>query len=214
VNEGLAQIRCLYNQSRLWSRLQTTLARITRIAPKWIHTVLKIFSPFTIFEFPRNFSLYWIYFSHSGFLTTCACPENRVSPEIFHCIEYLFYHSELWSNYVLALKNRVAQKFSTVLNILFTFRSFEQLALALKNRGCPEFTLLNIYSLLFFIFEQLSLALKNRVVWNLSLHWNTFNHSEFLSNLRLPWKTELPRNFLLYEICFSHSGFLSKSRLP
>jgi len=71
---------------------------------------------------------------------------------------------------VLALKNRVAQKFSTVLNILFTFRSFEQLALALKNRGCPEFTLLNIYSLLFFIFEQLSLALKNRVVWNLSLH--------------------------------------------
>jgi len=38
-----------YNQSRRWSRLHTTLAQITRIAPKWIYTVLKIFSQFTIF---------------------------------------------------------------------------------------------------------------------------------------------------------------------
>jgi len=48
------------------------------------------------------------------------------------------------------------------LNILFTFRIFEQLALALKNRGCPEFTVLNVYLLLFRIFEQLALALKKR----------------------------------------------------
>jgi len=48
-------------------------------------------------------------------------------------------------------------------NILFTFRIFEQLALALKNRGRPEFTVLNVYFLLFRIFEQLALALKNRV---------------------------------------------------
>jgi len=33
-NEGLVQIKSLYNPSRLWSRLQTTLAQITRIAPK------------------------------------------------------------------------------------------------------------------------------------------------------------------------------------
>jgi len=39
---------------------------------------------------------------------------------------------------VLALKNRVALKFFTVLNILFTFRISEQLALALKNSVCPE----------------------------------------------------------------------------
>jgi len=44
------------------------------------------------------------------------------------------------------------------LNILFTFRIFEELALALKNRVCPEFTVLNIY----------------------------FYYSGFLSNLRLP----------------------------
>ena len=35
---------------------------------------------------------------------------------------------------MLALKNRVALEFSTVLNMLFTFRSSEQLALALENR--------------------------------------------------------------------------------
>ena len=49
------------------------------------------------------------------------------------------------------------------MNILFTFRIFEQLALALKNRGSPEFTVLNVDFLLFRIFEQLALALKNRV---------------------------------------------------
>jgi len=49
------------------------------------------------------------------------------------------------------------------LNILFTFRSFEQLAFALKNKGGPEFTVLNMYFLLFRIFEQLALALKTRV---------------------------------------------------
>ena len=39
---------------------------------------------------------------------------------------------------MLALKNRVALKFFTVLNIRFTIRIFEQLALALKKRECPE----------------------------------------------------------------------------
>jgi len=46
------------------------------------------------------------------------------------------------------------------LNILFAFRTFEQLALALKNRLCHEFTVLHIYFLSFKIFEQLALALK------------------------------------------------------
>jgi len=62
-------------------------------------------------------------------------------PEIFHCIEYIFYHSGFLSNFVLALKNRVALGFFTVLNILFTFRSFEQLAPALKNRVALIFLL-------------------------------------------------------------------------
>jgi len=63
---------------------------------------------------------------------------------------------------VLALKNRVALEFFAVLNILFTFRIFEELVLALKNRGRPEFTVLNIYFLSFRIFEQLALALTKQ----------------------------------------------------
>jgi len=89
---------------------------------------------------------------------------NRVCSEIFHCIEYFFYHAGFLSNFALALKNRFAQKFFTVLNILFAFRIFEQLALALKNRVALKiFTLLNMYFLSFRIFEQLVLALKSRV---------------------------------------------------
>ena len=52
-------------------------------------------------------------------------------------MEHNFYIQNV-EQLALALKNRVALKFFTVLNILFTFRSFEQLALALKNRVCPE----------------------------------------------------------------------------
>ena len=138
--------------SWLWSRLQTTLAQIARIGPKWMYIVLNILSPFTSFEqlalalkkqsCPELFLLYGIYFLHSEFLTTCACPENRVSPEISHCIEYIFHHSGFLSNFVLSL----------------------------KNRGCPEFTVLIIYFLSFRIFEQLALALKNKVALIFSLH--------------------------------------------
>jgi len=76
-----------------------------------------------------------------------------------HCIEYIFYYSGFLSNGACPENNRVAHKFFTVLNILFTFRSFEQLAFALKNKGGPEFSVLNI----FFIiqdFEQVALTLK------------------------------------------------------
>jgi len=62
----------------------------------------------------------------------------------------------------LPCKTELALKFFTVLNILFTFRIFEQLALALKNIVSPEFTALNIYFLSFRIFEQLALVLKTK----------------------------------------------------
>jgi len=86
---------------------------------------------------------------------------------------------------VLAMKNRVALEFFTLLNVLFTFRSFEQLALALKNRGCPEFTVLIIF-LLFRIFEQFALALKNRVALEIFIVLKYFLSFRISSNLRLP----------------------------
>jgi len=53
----------------------------------------------------------------------------------------------------------------TVLNIYFlSFRIFEQLALALKNRVALKFFTLLKYFLSFRIFEQLALALKTEFV--------------------------------------------------
>jgi len=76
---------------------------------------LKIFSLFKIFE-QRALAL-----------------RNRVFPENFHCIEYISYHSRFLSNSALALKTTVFPEFFIVLNILFTFRIFEQHALALNS---------------------------------------------------------------------------------
>jgi len=76
------------------------------------------------------------------------------------------------------------------LNILFTFRSFEQLAFALKNRGCPDFTVLNMYFLLFRIFEQLAVALKNRVVLKIFTVFKDFLSFRIFGQLALALKTE------------------------
>jgi len=171
---GLGPDQCHYNQSRLCSRLQTTLAQITRNRPQVkIHYIEDFFTVHDFWatfvcpektELPWNVSLYWIYFLHSGFLTTCACPENRVSPGNFHCIVYIFCHSGFLSNFALALKIRVAKKFFTVLKYFLHSGVLSNLRLSWKNRVALNiFTVLNMYFLLFRIFEQLVLALKNRV---------------------------------------------------
>ena len=113
-----------------------------------------------------------------------------------------------FENFMLAMKNRVALKFFTVLNICFTSRSFEQLALALKNWGCPEFTVLNILLIIQDFWATCACPEKLRVPWIHSAEY-TFYYSGFLSYLRLPWKTELPRYVSLHGIYFLLSEFLS-----
>jgi len=116
----------------------------------------------------------------------CSCPGNQ-SSEIFHLIEYIFYHSAFMRNFALVLKSGV----------------------------CPEFTVLNTYFLSFKIFQHLRLLWKSELFWNFSLYWiHNFYHSRFLSNLRFLWKTDLFWNFSLYSNMFYHSGFLSNLRLP
>jgi len=162
---GLGPDQSHCNQSRRWSWLQTTLAQITPIAPKWLYNALKIFSQFTILSnlrlpwkkntvLPWKFSLYWIYFLHSGFLTTCACPEDKFSPEIFHCVEIFFYYPRL-------LSNGACPEILHCIEYTFYIEEFEQLAIALKSIGWPEFIARNMYFLLLRIFEQLGRALKN-----------------------------------------------------
>jgi len=57
-------------------------------------------------------------------------------------MECIFYHSGFLSNSAVALKNRVALKFFTVLKYLLSFRIFEQLVLARDDHGAgvPELT--------------------------------------------------------------------------
>jgi len=69
------------------------------------------------------------------------------------------------------------------------FRIFQELALALKNRVALKFfTVLKMYFLSFRIFEQLATALKNRGALEFSTVLNNvyFHHSGVLRNLRLP----------------------------
>ena len=115
-------------------------------------------------------------------------PKNRGALNSLYWI-CIFYHSGFLSNFALALKNSVAQKFFTVLKYILWFKIFEQPVLALKNRVALKiFTVWNIL-FTFRCFEQLALALKNRVALDFFAVFNMyFYHSGFLNNLRLPWK--------------------------
>jgi len=126
-------------------------------------------------------------------ITNCTSPNYTDRPQVnIHCIENFFTAHDFWATCACPEKNRVALKFFTLLNILFTFRSFEQLALALKHRGCPEFIVLNIYFLLFRIFEHLALALKKRVALNFHGRAFPFDNQGFWTTCACPEKQRVP----------------------
>jgi len=77
-------------------------------------------------------------FHHLNFWVTCAFPEKQRVPWNFSLYWIHFLHSGFLSKFAIGLKNSVCTEFFTVLNILFTFLIFEQLSLDLKNRVCPE----------------------------------------------------------------------------
>jgi len=145
---------------------QLALALKNRVCPEFFHCME---NTFCIQNFEQvalalknraalEFSLYWIrIFYHSGFLSNLSLPwKNRVALKFFAA------YIQEFSTTCACPKRQICLKFFAVLNILFTFRSFEQLALAVKSRGCPKFTVLNMY----------------------------FLFSGVLRKLRLPWKTE------------------------
>ena len=120
---GCAFAQSHYNQSRLWSRLHTTLVQITRITPMWIYTqytVLEIFSPFRTFE------------------QLALALKKRVCPEIFHCIEYTLCIQDFWASCAFP-KNKIALKIFTALNIyFFIIQDFWGTCACPENRVCPE----------------------------------------------------------------------------
>jgi len=147
---GLGSHQSHYNQSRLWSRLHTTPAQITRITPEWIYTeytVLKIFSLFRIFEqlaLAMKNSVPWIhcteyiFFMIQDFWATCACPQKQSVP---------------WIQWIE--------------NIFFTIQVFWATCAFPENRVCPEFTVLNIY------LYHSAFSRNLRLPWKQSLPWNS-----------------------------------------
>ena len=101
---------------------------------------------------PEKLRVPWIHsaeytFNYSGFLSYLCLPWKTELPRYVSLYGIYFLHSEFLSNlHALALKNRVALIFFTVLNLLFTFRIFEQLVLALKKKVPWNLSLCGIYS--------------------------------------------------------------------
>ena len=93
-------------------------------------------------------------------MSNLRLPWRTVCSENFHCVEYTFTF-RIFEQLALALKNRVALKFFTVLKYFFIIQDLWATCASPENKVCPEFTILNIYFLPFRIFEQLALALKN-----------------------------------------------------
>jgi len=112
-----------------------------------------------------------------NFWAACPCPEKQSCPDIFHCIEQVFF---------------IIQKF------------WVTCACPEKQRVPWNFSLDGIYFLHSGVIGQFACAFpeKQRVPWYFSLYWTCiFYHSGFLNNLRLPWKTEGALNSL-YWMCF------------
>jgi len=209
---GLGPDQSHYNQSRRWSWLQTTLAQNPRVAPKWIYTVLKIFSQFTIFEqlalalkekqsCPENFycSEYTVLFTFRIF-NNLRLPWKQSFPWKFSPCWIYFLLFRILSNLRLPWKTELPRNCSLYWTYFLSFRIFEQLALTLKNRGTSEFTVLNIYFYYSGFFSSMRLPWKTELPWNFSLYWIYFLHSVVSRNLRLPWKTELP---CIFSLCWN-----------
>ena len=106
-------------------------------------------------------------------------PKLHGSPPSKYTLYWTFCHrSRFLSNLRLPWKNRVALKIFTVLNILFTFRSFEQLACA-----CPE---------------------KQRVPWIHSTDYIFFIIQDFWATSAFPEKQSFPDIFH----CIKHVFFI------
>ena len=115
----------------------------------------------------KFFTVFNICFIIQEFWATCACPENRVALEFLHCIEYTFYIQDFWVTCACPEKQRVPWIYCIECRF-FIFRIFEQLALALKNRVALEFFTVLKYISLFRILSNLRLPLKQSWPWNFS----------------------------------------------
>jgi len=162
---------------------QLALALKNRVARKFF-AVWNILFTFKIFENLRlpwktegalN-SPYWMYFFIiRDFWATCSCPEifhcieyifyysgvlsnlrlpwKQSCPAIFHCIEYTFYIQNFWATCACPEKQRVSW-INCIECIFFIIQNFGTTCACPEKQSCPGIFLL------FRIFEELAVALK------------------------------------------------------
>jgi len=135
------------------------------VASKWRHvTDFLSFRILNNLRLPWNFSLCWNIFYHSEIWTTYTCPENRVCPEMFHCVEYTFHIQDFWATCALS-------EF-TVLNIYFlSFRNLKNLRLPWKTEFSLKIFTAFKYIYLSGFLNNLRLPWKQSLPWKFSLYW-------------------------------------------
>ena len=140
-------------------------------------------------ELPWKFSLYWIYFLHSGFLNNLRLTwktEGALNSLYWMCFLLFRFFEQL----------ALALKIFAVLNIFFNLKDFwATLCLPWKTELTWNFHCIKISFIIqdfsFRIFEQLCLVLKNRVCSEIFIAFNVFLHSGFLSNFALALKSRV-----------------------
>jgi len=183
--------------SRGWSFLRVVFSQtrnFTAIAfTGWTYCI-EIFHLALKNTVPWHFSLYGIYFLHSGVLSNlhALALKNRGCPE-FTVLNIYFLSFRIWATYACSEKHELLWNVSMYWNI-FIIQDLSNLHLTWK-----QFALIHCIEYIFFIIQDLSNLLLPS---NVSLYWN-IHHSGFLSNLRLPWKQGLPWNFQCIEIFLS-----------
>jgi len=157
-------------------------------------------------KLPWNFSLYWIYFLHSGFLSNFVLALKTEFPlKIFTVLNIFFTIQDFWATLCLPWKTELPWNFS--LHWIYFLHSgvLSNLhALSLKSSGCPEFiALIKYFFLSFRIFEQLALSLQNGVALEFFTVLKYFLSFRIFEQLALALKIRVaPKYFCCMEYTF------------
>ena len=181
---------CVMVQITHYTRLNYT--NHPQVNIHWIHCI-------------QNFSTFKI------FTQLTLSLKNRVCPEIFHCIEYIFYHSGCLSNFALAVRKQSMPWNFSLCWINFFILDIRATCAWPEKQGVPEFTVLNWLYISYHsgCSSNFALALETRVLKFFTWLNIFFTIQHFWETLRLSRKTECALNSLYWIHIFHHSRFLS-----
>jgi len=163
---------------------------------------------------PWKFSLYWIYFLHSGVLRNLRLLWKAEGALSSMCSIFIFYFQDFWATSTWPEKHSLPWNFPQY-GTYFYSQNFEQVALALKSRGCPKLTVLNLYFLFSGVLSKLRLPSKTELLWTFHyIEYVFFMMQDFWATCACLEKQSLPWKFPLYETYILHSEFWASCAYP